>query len=177
MLQDQLWQAHIQRRLRIAENAVIDRPINLRDRAKRAPRKINQIQEISTVISTEIKEPVPSIEQQFLEAHRLLEKLFNPPIIINPVHRIIDLISRTENIPKNKIIGHRRFPELCLARQIAFHLAFELTDRSYPQIARCFNDRDHTTILHGNRKIKAMRAADPIFDEKIRWYEDQIAGI
>jgi hypothetical protein len=39
-------------------------------------------------------------------------------------------------------------------------LARELTGRSYPEIARMFGDRDHTTVLYAFRKIKARAATD-----------------
>ena len=51
----------------------------------------------------------------------------------------------------------RRRP-LVLARQVAMYLFRELTDLSYPQIAKEFGGRDHTTIIHGSDKIKALMA-------------------
>ena len=47
---------------------------------------------------------------------------------------------------------------LVLARQVAMYLFRELTDLSYPQIAKEFGGRDHTTIIHGSDKIKALMA-------------------
>lgn len=39
------------------------------------------------------------------------------------------------------------------ARQIAMYLCRELTDLSLPKIGSLFGDRDHTTVMHANRKI------------------------
>ena len=35
-------------------------------------------------------------------------------------------------------------------------LAKELTNRSLPEIGEAFGGRDHTTVLHGCRKIKEL---------------------
>ncbi|MFN8049874.1 MAG: chromosomal replication initiator protein DnaA [Acidimicrobiales bacterium] len=51
----------------------------------------------------------------------------------------------------------RRRP-LVMARQIAMYLFRELTELSYPEIAKEFGGRDHTTIIYGFDKIKALMA-------------------
>lgn len=48
-------------------------------------------------------------------------------------------------------------------RQEAMALARELTGQSYPAIGFQFGDRDHTTILHAFRKIRALQASDPAY--------------
>jgi chromosomal replication initiator protein len=47
------------------------------------------------------------------------------------------------------------------ARQIAMYLCRELAGLSYPEIARHFNRRDHTTALHAHRKVKGQLLSDP----------------
>jgi chromosomal replication initiator protein len=49
-----------------------------------------------------------------------------------------------------------RVRRIARPRQIAMYLARQLTKMSYPQIGRRLGGRDHTTILHGNRKIIRM---------------------
>lgn len=44
------------------------------------------------------------------------------------------------------------------ARQIAMYLCRELTDLSLPKIGEAFGGRDHTTVMHANRKITAQMA-------------------
>ena len=43
---------------------------------------------------------------------------------------------------------------LVTARQIAMYVFRELTDLSYPSIARLFGGRDHTTVIHAVEKIQ-----------------------
>ena len=46
-------------------------------------------------------------------------------------------------------------------RQMAMAIAKELTSLSLPNIGEAFGGRDHTTVLHGYRKIAELRASDP----------------
>jgi chromosomal replication initiator protein len=47
-------------------------------------------------------------------------------------------------------------------RQMAMAIAKELTPLSLPDIGEAFGGRDHTTVLHGYRKIHELRNSDPI---------------
>ena len=54
------------------------------------------------------------------------------------------------------IHGSSRSRVLVNARQIAMYLCRELTDLSLPKIGQHFGGRDHTTVMHAERKIKAL---------------------
>jgi len=59
----------------------------------------------------------------------------------------------------------RRRP-LVTARQVGMYLFRELTDLSYPQIAKQFGGRDHTTVIHAYDKISAlMKERQAIYDD------------
>ncbi|MEZ5177404.1 MAG: chromosomal replication initiator protein DnaA [Acidimicrobiales bacterium] len=55
-----------------------------------------------------------------------------------------------------EIKGKSRQRPLVTARQVAMYVFRELTDLSYPAIAREFGGRDHTTVIHAVEKIKAL---------------------
>ena len=46
------------------------------------------------------------------------------------------------------------------ARQIAMYLSKNLTSRSLPEIGRRFGGRDHTTVMHGVKRIEELKIQD-----------------
>ncbi|GGL11744.1 chromosomal replication initiator protein DnaA [Sphaerisporangium melleum] len=56
------------------------------------------------------------------------------------------------------LCGSSRSRVLVTARQIAMYLARELTDLSLPKIGQQFGGRDHTTVMHAERKIRSLMA-------------------
>ena len=57
-----------------------------------------------------------------------------------------------------ELCGTNRSRDLVLARQIAMYLCRELTDLSLPKIGQDFGGRDHTTVMHADRKIRKLMA-------------------
>ena len=57
-----------------------------------------------------------------------------------------------------EIIGASRRRPLVTARQVAMYVFREVTDLSYPAIAREFGGRDHTTVIHAVDKIGNLMA-------------------
>jgi chromosomal replication initiator protein len=49
-----------------------------------------------------------------------------------------------------------RSRQLVTARQIAMYLCRELTELSLPKIGQAFGGRDHTTVMHADRKIREL---------------------
>ncbi|MEO6886335.1 MAG: chromosomal replication initiator protein DnaA [Jatrophihabitantaceae bacterium] len=68
------------------------------------------------------------------------------------------------------LTGQSRSRVLVGARQMAMYLCRELTDLSLPRIGEKFGNRDHTTVMHAERKIRAQMA------EKLTVY-NQIAEL
>jgi chromosomal replication initiator protein len=56
------------------------------------------------------------------------------------------------------LCGSSRSRVLVNARQIAMYLCRELTDLSLPKIGQLFGGRDHTTVMHADRKIRQLMA-------------------
>ena len=54
--------------------------------------------------------------------------------------------------------GQSRSRVLVTARQIAMYLCRELTDLSLPKIGQQFGGRDHTTVMHADKKIRQLMA-------------------
>ncbi len=67
---------------------------------------------------------------------------------------ILEQTSDMFDFPIEEICGKSRRRPLVAARQIAMYVVRELTDLSYPAIARDFGGRDHTTVIHACEKIR-----------------------
>ena len=77
---------------------------------------------------------------------------------------------------KEDIIGQRRHRPLVTARQIAMYVFRELTELSYPAIAREFGGRDHTTVIHAVKKIDELKEHDSKFDEDVNLITQMITS-
>jgi chromosomal replication initiator protein len=56
------------------------------------------------------------------------------------------------------LCGQSRSRVLVTARQVAMYLCREMTDMSLPKIGQAFGGRDHTTVMHAERKIRDLMA-------------------
>ena len=81
----------------------------------------------------------------------------NAPRPITP-ELIFEQTTEMYGFSKEELIGGRRRRPLVTARQVAMYIFRELTDLSYPGIAREFGGRDHTTVIHAVEKIKGLMA-------------------
>ncbi|MBP2364834.1 chromosomal replication initiator protein DnaA [Pseudonocardia parietis] len=54
----------------------------------------------------------------------------------------------------DELSGPGKTKALAQARQIAMYLCRELTDLSLPRIGQTFGGRDHTTVMHADKKIR-----------------------
>jgi chromosomal replication initiator protein len=62
------------------------------------------------------------------------------------------------SISMEDLCGSSRSRVLVQARQVAMYLCRELTDLSLPKIGQAFGGRDHTTVMHADRKIRSLMA-------------------
>ena len=73
----------------------------------------------------------------------------------------IDNIQRTVaeyyKLKLSDLLSKRRTRSIARPRQVAMALSKELTNHSLPEIGEAFGGRDHTTVLHGCRKIKELQ--------------------
>jgi chromosomal replication initiator protein len=76
-------------------------------------------------------------------------------------------VSEHYNIRLSDMIGPKRVRSYARPRQVAMYLCKQLTSRSLPEIGRRFGGRDHTTIMHGVRRIEELRVQDGQIAEDI----------
>ncbi len=63
------------------------------------------------------------------------------------------------------LLSKRRSRSVARPRQVAMALAKDLTRHSLPEIGDAFGGRDHTTVLHACRRIKALRDSETRVEE------------
>ncbi|MCG7628103.1 chromosomal replication initiator protein DnaA [Epibacterium sp. MM17-32] len=76
------------------------------------------------------------------------------------VEEIQRKVSEYYNIRMSDIIGPKRLRSYARPRQVAMYLCKQLTSRSLPEIGRRFGGRDHTTVMHGVRRIEELKTID-----------------
>src|SRR4051812_36606257 len=89
-----------------------------------------------------------------------------------PVRRTIDDVQAAAcdafGITREELLSASRSQRLVWPRQVAMHLARELTDQTLPAIGRAFGNRDHTTVMHACRRTAERIAGDPKAYEAVR---------
>ena len=89
----------------------------------------------------------------------VLKDLF--PSDAGPEITAAQIMTATANyfgVTVDDLCGSSRSRVLVTARQIAMYLCRELTDLSLPKIGQAFGGRDHTTVMHADRKIRQLMA-------------------
>ncbi|MDR9393903.1 MAG: chromosomal replication initiator protein DnaA [Roseovarius sp.] len=76
-------------------------------------------------------------------------------------------VSEHYNIRLSDMIGPKRLRSFARPRQVAMYLCKQMTSRSLPEIGRRFGGRDHTTVMHGVKRIEELRTQDGQIDEDL----------
>lgn len=144
-------------------------------RKKAAQDKLNApddvLEFIASKISTNIRElegalirvtAFASLNRQTVDmglAEIVLKDLI--PNEVNPEITAPTIMAQTAayySLTIDDLCGTSRSRALVNARQIAMYLCRELTELSLPKIGQTFGGRDHTTVMHADRKIRELMA-------------------
>jgi len=83
------------------------------------------------------------------------------------VEEIQRKVSDHYNIRLSDMIGPKRVRSYARPRQVAMYLCKQLTSRSLPEIGRRFGGRDHTTVMHGVKRVEELKQQDGQIAEDI----------
>jgi len=86
------------------------------------------------------------------EAGEQLDAPPEPPRI--PIWLIQRVVAEYFKVPMADLSSARRQQTIVWPRQVAMYLSRHLTPRSYPDVGSRFGGRDHTTVLHGVKKVE-----------------------
>jgi chromosomal replication initiator protein len=67
---------------------------------------------------------------------------------------IMAVVADFFGVTMDELCGPGKTKALAQSRQIAMYLCRELTDLSLPKIGQTFGGRDHTTVMHADKKIR-----------------------
>ena len=81
------------------------------------------------------------------------------------IENIQKTVAEYYKIRSSDLLSNRRNRSITRPRQLAMALSKELTNHSLPEIGEAFGGRDHTTVLHGCRKIAELRDSDVKINE------------
>lgn len=149
------YQAHKARRARMNANAW--KPVLIKDKPEETIEKIVPIQREQLWLKR-----WREIEPRELRKAENQKKVI--PLKKPTIEGIKDFCLRQEwedhqihvlpgEITLADIDSDRRARAFVLVRHAAFYICAKKTEKSYPQIGRKFNDRDHTSVMHGVNKI------------------------
>jgi chromosomal replication initiator protein len=84
------------------------------------------------------------------------------PVSVDTIQQIV---AENFSLTVEDLVGNRRTSDIALARQVAMYLCRKLTDISLQQIGFSFRKKDHTTVLHAQRKISKLVEEQPRMKE------------
>jgi chromosomal replication initiator protein len=77
------------------------------------------------------------------------------------VGEIQEAVAERFEVSSEQLLSPSRAAAVSRARQVAMYLTRELTELSLPEIARAFNRRDHTTVMHAVKRVGERSTQDP----------------
>ncbi|WP_238329480.1 chromosomal replication initiator protein DnaA [Ornithinimicrobium humiphilum] len=129
--------------------------------------------EVLELIGSKISTNIRELEGALIRVTAFASLSSTPPDAALASHVLKDIIPSSESaaitvttimaevadyfsISMDELCGTSRSRTLVNARQIAMYLCRELTDLSLPKIGQEFGGRDHTTVMHAERKIRQL---------------------
>ncbi len=108
-------------------------------------------------------------------AHECIAELLGgaEPVSVT-VERIFKAVEGKYAVGKEAITGNKRNKEIATARHISIYLIRELTEMSFPSIAKIF-DRDHSTIISSYNLIAGKILSDPVLSVEVGELKKEIA--
>lgn len=161
----------------------------LRSKAMRAGREVPM--DILTLIARQIQSNIRELEGALtrilayadLSNQPITDKLIEIALAdllpqtsaVEPA-QILQAVTRTFGISREKLLGRDRSREVALPRQVAMYLMREIGNLSLPQIGEALGGRDHTTVMYACEKIADQIERDDRLRRQILSIREQLLG-
>lgn len=84
------------------------------------------------------------------------------------IARIQKAVASYYKITVDNLRARSNARQVLVPRQVAMYLCKQLTKKSYPEIARQFGGKHHTTVMHSVEKIDRLINSDPVFSATVK---------
>ena len=84
---------------------------------------------------------------------------------------IIKTVARHYGLKVSEIKSRKNSQQIVFPRQVAMYLCKQLTDLSFPEIGKQFNNKHHSTVMYSVEKIDKQRSSDPDLDRSLEQLE------
>jgi chromosomal replication initiator protein len=88
---------------------------------------------------------------------------------------IIKAVARHYDLKVADVKSKSNARQIVIPRQVAMYLCKKLTDLSYPEIGKLFNDKHHSTVMYSVEKVSELRLKDPDFDRTLQKFEQHFS--
>ena len=109
-------------------------------------------------------------------AQNVLKELITEKKRVISLEAVQEIVAAKFHLKVSDMKSKRRTKALVYPRQIAMFLCREITQQSYPEIARHFGGKDHTTVMHACRQVEKAKLSDPGMLGTLEELKRQITG-
>jgi chromosomal replication initiator protein len=93
------------------------------------------------------------------------------------VELIQGVVADYYKITADDLKAKKRSNDIAYPRQVAMYLCRELTDTSLPQIAKLFNKKDHTTVIHAHKKIAQDKSKNVSLARELKEIQERLEKV
>ncbi len=90
---------------------------------------------------------------------------------------VVEQTAQYYNVKPTDITGSKRDREIVLPRQVAMYIMRDELNMSFPQIAHALGGRDHTTVMHGVKKINLLITNDNSLQHEVKTLKEKIISV
>jgi chromosomal replication initiator protein len=158
--------------------------------AENCDREINKevIEYIATNIKSNIRElegafnkivafsKLNNVEMNLQRAEEALRDVIYPdkPLRITPSY-ILEVVAEHFGIDVDLLLSNKRSNDIAYPRQIVMYLCDAMTDSSLSEIGKFLGGKDHSTVIHGVKKIASDIKKNPDLASKIEVLKSKIS--
>ena len=100
-------------------------------------------------------------------AEKAIKDIIRQKASVISIEYIQEMICKYFNITVKDLKSSQRSNDIAFPRQIGMYLCRILTNESFPKIGEAFGKRDHTTVMHGYKKIEQEIKQNPESNTKL----------